>query len=502
MEAEEAQGGGTDWGFGEPRRTGCSHYNEDALIDRINWEEHLIDRMMPSIPDILGDIPLKASVGGPCSSCINSFDTSQFKNDLDEYQLKVIESITHSLSCKHSEYIIELIRGAQDSGKTNLLSTLLASIGHRLKCVVYVPSACDVVNLLNEMKHLSMPHHEYKQLCEKIIVFERTSDLGAQLEQMSMDSQECQEDRIGPSLFERLRHLGFKEHLLLKQYKHKSHSWQHERKAPEKPKPPREFSWVGRTVNTKHVLAPVRDQGNKDICALMSTIATTESLYKYSYASQNPPENFNIVLDVQDMFKKYKEECGHYLGEEPEGQGLRGLKRVDTALKVLKNHGVIGTYESDDHWKEEISLPITISSFKILERDDTAKVCRHLHDGRFLVGSMKMSYNFFEMSSGDIYHFDPQRPIINSKNGRPWLHAVMILGYGEPVKEALMEHKHKTCLTAVQTNQPEQVDIIGHLVYQNSHGALFGLSGGYGRVGWESIVSLWWLGYDVGLISR
>uniref|UniRef100_A0A0D3HHV0 DNA2/NAM7 helicase helicase domain-containing protein n=1 Tax=Oryza barthii TaxID=65489 RepID=A0A0D3HHV0_9ORYZ len=90
-----------------------------------------------------------------------------------------MESIVSSLSCKHIEHNIKLIKGPQDSGKTKLILAILASIGHTLCCVVYAPSASDIVGILNETKNLNMSHDQYKQFSEKAIVFERTCDLGA-----------------------------------------------------------------------------------------------------------------------------------------------------------------------------------------------------------------------------------------------------------------------------------------------------------------------------------
>lgn len=126
-------------------------------------------------------------VADRCPYCNNSFDTSQFENDLDEYQIEAMESIVSSLSCKHIEHNIKLIKGPQDSGKTKLISAILASIGHTLRCVVYAPSASDIVGILNETKNLNMSHDQYKQFSEKAIVFERTCDLGADFGHMSAE---------------------------------------------------------------------------------------------------------------------------------------------------------------------------------------------------------------------------------------------------------------------------------------------------------------------------
>lgn len=93
-----------------------------------------------------------------------------------------------------------------------------------------------------------------------------------------------------------------------------------------------------------------------------------------------------------------------------------------------------------------------------------------------------MSYNFFELGPGEVYHYDPNRPILNA-NKKPMSHAVMFVGYGGPNWELVL--KDATGLPDKQTLQEP-----GHLVYQNSYGKFYGFGGGFGRVGVSSVKNL------------
>jgi senataxin len=132
---------------------------------------------------------------------------------------------------------------------------------------------------------------------------------------------------------------------------------------------------------------------------------------------------------------------------------------------------------------------IKISSFQeIVPTRDYDQVCEHLDGGNILVGSFRVSYNFFELSPGEVYHYDPNCPVLSRKNAH-LNHAVMFVGYGGPSREVVT--KDATNLAAKQaTNLKEEESDIPHLVYQNSYGRLFGFGGGFGRVGVTSIKNL------------
>uniref|UniRef100_A0A0E0KML0 Uncharacterized protein n=1 Tax=Oryza punctata TaxID=4537 RepID=A0A0E0KML0_ORYPU len=149
-----------------------------AHADIHNKSQCIVNSII-QLPDVVTD---------QCPNCNNSFDTSRFENDLDEYQIEAMESIVSSLSCKHFEHNIKLIKGPKDFRKTKLISAILVLIGHTLHCVVYAPSVSDV-GILNEIKHLNMSQDQYRQFCEKAIVFERACDLGADFRHMLVESR-------------------------------------------------------------------------------------------------------------------------------------------------------------------------------------------------------------------------------------------------------------------------------------------------------------------------
>ncbi|TVU44993.1 hypothetical protein EJB05_04459, partial [Eragrostis curvula] len=228
-----------------------------------------------------------------------------------------------------------------------------------------------------------------------------------------------------------------------------------------------EFSWIGRPSNTKFILGLVRDQGNEDTCTLHTSMSTTESLLKFSYASRDPPQDFTIFLDLQDMKDKYKLEYEYEFGKEPTGK--RGWERMIAALNILKKYGIRGTANAGVEKAEE--CVIKIKSFEEIKPEDVARVCKHLRDGQVLAGSILLSYNFFELKPDEVYKFDPERPVI-SYGGVVMKHAVMMVGYGQ--------------ISDVDDSTNDAI----HLVYQNSFGKLFGFAGGYGRVDIASVYKM------------
>jgi hypothetical protein len=68
-------------------------------------------------------------------------------------------------------------------------------------------------------------------------------------------------------------------------------------------------------------------------------LATTESQYKFEYASHEPPEEFDWTLCTCDLNKKYKALVDEIGDEDIEH---RGSKRLETIHKILENPGVLG----------------------------------------------------------------------------------------------------------------------------------------------------------------
>ncbi|KAF2906676.1 hypothetical protein DAI22_12g037200 [Oryza sativa Japonica Group] len=310
---------------------------------------------------------------------------------------------------------------------------------------------------------------------------------GDEAKKPTVGNQVYQQDAFGVSLFQRLLDLGFNQHLLLDQYI----TGQHGRRVSSKSKVLKpEFTWIARPHNRKYILAPIRDQGPKAVtCVLHSSMATTESLYKLICASHDPPTDFNVILDIQDMLLQYKEETGYTYGDELRGE--RGQIRLEKALQTLKKRGVRGIDGCDNDKKME---QIRISSFRRIdiEAEGFEQIFERLLQGRMLVGSFKVSCNYFELAEGEVYHYDYARPIV--RDGVTWSHAVMFVGFGDPAGDVLLDNH----LAAIDTCDFElermKHNSIGHLVYQNSYGKLFGFPHfrcGYGRVGLQSIVSVW-----------
>lgn len=89
---------------------------------------------------------------------------------------------------------------------------------------------------------------------------------------------------------------------------------------------------------------------------------------------------------------------------------------------------------------------------------------RKPREGKGMVGSFPLSHNYSEYRPGDIYMFDPNRPVLSPLSRKPTSHAVMLIGATEgntKIKD-------------------------GHFVMQNSQGEYFG-QGGIGRVAMSSI---------------
>jgi hypothetical protein len=69
-------------------------------------------------------------------------------------------------------------------------------------------------------------------------------------------------------------------------------------------------------------------------------LATTESQYKFEYARQEPPEEFDWVLCTCDLNKKYKALVDKEIGDEVIEQ--RGSQRLETLHTILEKPGVLG----------------------------------------------------------------------------------------------------------------------------------------------------------------
>jgi len=108
-----------------------------------------------------------------------------------------------------------------------------------------------------------------------------------------------------------------------------------------------------------------------------------------------------------------------------------------------------------------------------MNKDDTEAVEAHLEKGGIMVGSFRISRNYFSLSPGQVYVYDTDKAITHDKSGLPASHVAMMIGIG-----------HR--LTA--SNRFSR-----HMVMQNSEGKLFGTNG-IGRIGKrQTLRKLYWI---------
>jgi senataxin len=112
------------------------------------------------------------------------------------------------------------------------------------------------------------------------------------------------------------------------------------------------------------------------------------------------------------------------------------------------------------------------SKLEIKEAEDMGSALISLDAGNVFVGNYRVSWNYFSLKPGEVYHYDGTIPYLNPRSSLSYAHAVMMIGSG-------------TELTKL-SNQGRKV----HLNFQNSSGNLFG-DNGFGKVGSSSVRSLY-----------
>lgn len=82
-----------------------------------------------------------------------------------------------------------------------------------------------------------------------------------------------------------------------------------------------------------------------ETCTFHSSLAATETLYKLEASVDKPPRKFTIEFCVEDMERLYKTHTGKELGSETSKKD-KGRSRVEHALTILKQEGVLGKSRS------------------------------------------------------------------------------------------------------------------------------------------------------------
>uniref|UniRef100_A0A0E0F852 DNA2/NAM7 helicase-like C-terminal domain-containing protein n=1 Tax=Oryza meridionalis TaxID=40149 RepID=A0A0E0F852_9ORYZ len=179
-------------------------------------------------------------------------------------------------------------------------------------------------------------------------------------------------------------------------------------------------------------------------------------------ASALPKKDFTWSLSLNDLKTRYE----HTVAEEfaSEECKKRGTHRVETALKILKDDGVIGRDKVDPEGLTVVSS----LAFADLEFQQGHMVKRW--DRLFKIASYEKVGINEPQKPGEIYSYDKRVPYIHAKSNLPVSHAVMVIGDGR--------HREPMASAASGTsNSTEQPLYREHVMIQNSEGKRFGIDG-------------------------
>ncbi|GJN25755.1 hypothetical protein PR202_gb13625 [Eleusine coracana subsp. coracana] len=233
--------------------------------------------------------------------------------------------------------------------------------------------------------------------------------------------------------------------------------------------PGQEQTWDGRPIGTKNVLADVRDQrGQPDTCVLQSTSAAGDSLMKLHNANLTPPQDCKWTLSVDDFKKKHEKGPGKKFTSEDIAD--RGKRRFVTAFERFKEHGVEGRNKCQTKVVKLSAYKEIVVDSK-LNPESSKDVRNHLENGNILVGSFRLSMNYYNLRPGEVYVYDEKKPIKHPKSNLLASHAVMMIGIG-------------------YAKIPCPMSYFRHMCMQNSEGQLFGING-LGRVAKNSVTALY-----------
>ncbi|EEE54497.1 hypothetical protein OsJ_01623 [Oryza sativa Japonica Group] len=187
----------------------------------------------------------------------------------------------------------------------------------------------------------------------------------------------------------------------------------------------------------------------------LSETTDQDGLVSTQSTTPNKDLDFQWNLSVDNLKSQYEHHESTEFGSEEKNK--RGKHRLESALDILKVHGVIGSNEVNS---EE-------ALFRILgnNRVDAAEPenLRSIEDGNVMVGCFRLSYNYFYLKPGEVYWYDKSKPYVHSRSNLPAAHAVMVIGHGK----RMMDRGEGTSNNVVRR----------HVVIQNSEGKRFGFDG-------------------------
>jgi senataxin len=119
-----------------------------------------------------------------------------------------------------------------------------------------------------------------------------------------------------------------------------------------------------------------------------------------------------------------------------------------------------------------------IESYEKLDADAAEETESLVEAGNIMVGTFRVSRNYFYLKPGETYAYDASIPYIHPKSFLPASHAVMVIGHG----------KQPPTTTAEGTS--EAACWPRHVNFQNSYGRRFGVNG-FGRLARRSLRQLY-----------
>ncbi|TVT97390.1 hypothetical protein EJB05_57389, partial [Eragrostis curvula] len=224
-----------------------------------------------------------------------------------------------------------------------------------------------------------------------------------------------------------------------------------------------EFTWEGRPNNSKDILDSLRDQKNaRDTCTFQATLGTIISLNKFQCSCWEPPQDYPYDLCLNDAKSKYEKTIQkEFLSEEI---SKRGKHRLETQLDIARDQGILGRNKSKPEEPERL---VKIKSHERVDGKEAEEIGSLLECGDIMIGTFRLSRNYFRLRPGEPYVYQKNIPYIHPKSGLPVSHSAMVVGHG----------KQPSPLESTSTEPPR----LHHVNIQNSEGKRFGVNG-FGRV--------------------
>lgn len=128
---------------------------------------------------------------------------------------------------------------------------------------------------------------------------------------------------------------------------------------------------------------------------------------------------------------------------------------------------------------QELERPFKIKSHMRLNVNKVEETESLLDHGNIMIGTFRLSRNYFHLKPGEPYIYDKKLPYIHARSGLPASHSVMVIGHGKqplPLEEG----------TSIEP------PCLRHVHIQNSEGKRFGVDG-FGRISRASLSGLYWI---------